>query len=87
MKGYDALESRYRKKYGTSKDTMGKLSFSDLEIQSLGASNALCIGHWLVERAGKPSLQGIFSLVLTEDGGAWKIIHDHTSLSQTPANK
>ncbi|CAN5501534.1 hypothetical protein BH10CYA1_BH10CYA1_39650 [soil metagenome] len=87
MKGYDALESRYRKKYGTSRDTMGKLSFSELEIQSLGEENALCIGHWLVERTGRPSLQGIFSLVLTVDAGGWKIIHDHTSLSQTPGSK
>ncbi len=87
MKGYDALESRYRKKYGTSRDTMGKLSFSELEIRSLGDSNALCIGHWLVERTGKPNLQGIFSLVLTDDEGTWKIIHDHTSLSPTPVSK
>ncbi len=87
MKGYDALESRYRKKYGTSRDTMGKLSFSELEIQLLGDTNALCIGHWLVERADQPKLQGIFSLVLTEDTGTWKIIHDHTSLSPTPVSK
>ncbi len=86
MKGYDALESRYRKKYGTSRDTMGKLSFSQLEISSLGDSNALCIGHWLVEPTGKPNLQGIFSLVLTNDAGVWKIIHDHTSLSPTAAS-
>ncbi|MBS1954172.1 MAG: DUF4440 domain-containing protein [Cyanobacteria bacterium SZAS-4] len=87
MKGYEALESRYRKKYGTSKDTMGKLSFSQLEIRQLGDRHALCIGHWLVERTRQPKLQGIFSLILTEDSGAWKIIHDHTSLSPTPANK
>lgn len=87
MKGYDALESRYRKKYGTSRDTMGKLSFTELEIRSLGDSHALCIGHWLVERADKPKLQGIFSLVLTEDAGAWKIIHDHTSVSPTSESK
>jgi ketosteroid isomerase-like protein len=85
MRGYDALESRYRKKYGTSRDTMGKLSFSDLQVRSLGKANALCIGHWLVERAGQPNLQGIFSLVLTEVNGGWKIIHDHTSVS--PANQ
>lgn len=84
MKGYDALESRYRKKYGTSRDTMGKLSFSELEIRALGDNNALCIGHWLVERPKQPNLQGIFSLVLTKDLGEWKIIHDHTSLSQAP---
>jgi ketosteroid isomerase-like protein len=83
MRGYEALESRYRKKYGTSRDTMGKLSFSDLQVKSLGKENALCIGHWLVERAGQSNLQGIFSLVLTEVDGSWKIIHDHTSVSST----
>ncbi len=80
MKGYEALENRYRKKYGTSKDTMGKLSFSDLQITELGRDHALCVGHWLVERADNQRLQGIFSLVLTKSDGSWKIIHDHTSL-------
>lgn len=80
MRGYDALEQRYRKKYGSSRDTMGKLSFSDLRVQRLGDQNALCVGHWLVERDGQPKLQGMFSLVLKLVDGKWKIIHDHTSL-------
>lgn len=77
--GYDALLQRYQKRYGTSRDTMGKLTFSDLKTFSLGPKNALCIGHWHVELAAKPALQGTFSLVLTKTASGWKILHDHTS--------
>lgn len=86
MKGYEALEARYRKKYGTSRDTMGKLSFSDLQIKLLEKQHALCIGHWLVERPDHSKLQGMFSLVLDKVDGAWKIIHDHTSLFPAAAS-
>lgn len=85
MKGYEALAARYRKRYGSSRDTMGKLSFSDLQIRLLGSENALCVGHWLVERPDHSKLQGMFSLVLDKVDGAWKIIHDHTSLFPSAA--
>lgn len=87
MKGYEALEARYRKKYGNSKETMGKLSFSDLQVKLLGEFNALCVGHWLVERPDHSKLQGMFSLILTKTNRSWKIIHDHTSLFSEPDSK
>ena len=31
LQGFEALEQRYRKAYGDSTETMGTLSFSDLE--------------------------------------------------------
>lgn len=82
LHGYDELESRYRKKYGTKRDTMGTLTFSELHIDALGESNALCVGHWHLVRAGQHPMQGIFSLVFTKTNGMWKIIHDHTSLTK-----
>ncbi|HEY9684337.1 MAG TPA: nuclear transport factor 2 family protein [Drouetiella sp.] len=85
MRGYEDLAARYRIKYGNSKETMGKLSFSNLQVQPLGDNNALCIGHWLVERADHTKLEGMFTLVLTKVDGTWKIIHDHTSLFPAPA--
>lgn len=87
MRGYEALNQRYRKKYGNSKETMGRLSFTDLRVTKLGDSNALCIGHWFVERDHQPKLNGMFSLVLTRSDNAWKIIHDHTSLFSFPVNE
>jgi len=81
VKGFSALRDRYQKKYGNSRQTMGKLSFSDLEVQDLGRSNALCIGHWLLERTDKSTVGGIFSLVLVRTKSDWKIMHDHTSVN------
>lgn len=79
VRGYAALEERYRKKYGASRDTMGTLAFSDLQIRPLGINTALGVGQWHVERKGQPELHGIFSLVLMKNADGWKIIHDHTS--------
>lgn len=87
QRGYDALEARYRKKYGSNRDTMGTLSFSNLRVQPLGDSDALCIGNWQVDRKAQQSLRGIFSLVLTKSDGSWKIIHDHTSAFAAPVSK
>lgn len=78
--GYDALRKRYESKYGNSKDTMGKLTFSDLKISALGKSHALCIGNWHLERKEKPPIDGIFTLLLLRTNDGWRIIHDHTSV-------
>lgn len=82
--GYDALRQRYQSKYGASKDTMGKLNFSDLKVFTLSPASALCIGHWHLERHDLPELNGIFSLVLVREKSAWKIMHDHTSTIDKP---
>lgn len=79
VNGYDALQKRYVEKYGSKKDTMGQLSFSDLKITELGTKNALCIGNWHLERAKQPTIDGVFSLIFAKTNDGWKIIHDHTS--------
>ncbi len=81
VRGIEALRDRYQKKYGDKRETMGKLSFSELKVQNLGRTNALCIGHWQLERIDKPTVGGIFSLVLARTNAGWKIMHDHTSVA------
>jgi ketosteroid isomerase-like protein len=83
VRGLKALRERYEKKYGKSRETMGSLKFSDLEVQQLGGKHALCIGHWHVERKDQPALNGMFTLVLIRTSAGWRIIHDHTSLAET----
>lgn len=78
--GYEALRERYEKKYGNRKETMGRLSFSDLKVSELGKDNALCLGKWHLDRDGKAAINGIFSLVLARTSAGWRIIHDHTSV-------
>lgn len=81
VRGLKALRDRYEKRYGKSKETMGKLTFSDLEVQQLGGKHALCVGKWHVERKQEAPLSGIFSLVLIRTSAGWRIIHDHTSVA------
>jgi len=83
VRGLEALRERYQKKYGSNRETMGKLSFSDLKVQNLGSTNALCIGHWQVDKSDKSTIGGIFSLVLVRTKSGWKIMHDHTSVFDT----
>lgn len=83
IRGYADLEERYRKRYGSNMAEMGQLQFADLEVQALDPGHALVVGRWILERAGKPTLDGVFSLVMQKaDDGAWRILHDHSSLRQ-----
>lgn len=77
--GYDAIETRYKKRYGDNRDSMGTLSFSDLKYVDVSPTSAICIGHWLVEKKDHERLSGVFSLVLVKEETGWKILHDHTS--------
>lgn len=84
LRGYDALRERYEKRYGQTRESMGQLSFSDIEVWRLGPGRALVMGRWKVDRqeAGAPtSDDGVFSLVMVEVDGRWKIFHDHTSVA------
>lgn len=83
INGYDALLAHYEKRYGKNSDTMGKLDFTILQEIELGKNNALCIGRWhLIDKENK-EIEGVFSLVLSRENekSAWKVIHDHTSLT------
>lgn len=86
IKGYDALLEHYEKRYGKNSDTMGKLDFTILQEIELGRNNALCVGRWHLVGKENKEMEGVFSLVLTRQNekSAWKVIHDHTSLSTSP---
>jgi len=81
-RGWTATRDRYRKRYATV-EQMGKLSFDQLEVSTLGDSAALVLGRWKLQRA--EPIGGNFSLVLRRIDGQWLIIHDHTSVEPPPA--
>jgi len=63
---------------------MGKLTFSELEIEMLGAYTAWVRGRWkLVTSQETPG--GLFTLVFKKFPEGWRIVHDHTSAGQTQA--
>jgi ketosteroid isomerase-like protein len=79
QRGWQTTLDRYRASYGNSPETMGRLSFSDLEIHPLADGAAWALGRWRLDYEGRDPLGGIFSLVFRRVDGRWLIVHDHTS--------
>lgn len=75
-RGWQSTLDGYRKRYPT-RESMGRLTFGDLEITELGDQAALVLGRWRLDR--EQPIGGTFTLVFTKKGDRWRIIHDHTS--------
>ena len=76
-RGWRPTLERYKRSYDT-RERMGDLSFSDLEIQVLSRHLAVVIGSWTLARRDE-RLHGKFSLVLRRFKSGWRIVIDHTS--------
>ncbi len=84
--GYQTILDHYKKSFAT-KEEMGALSFSQIEVRLLPASNgaveyAVLYGHFHLARTAHGLYKqddGYFSLVWHKTKDGWKIIVDHTS--------
>jgi ketosteroid isomerase-like protein len=76
-RGWQTVLDRYKKNYD-SREKMGVLTFSDLEITLLSKDAALVLGRWRLKRANDEP-HGTFTLLFRKTKAGWKIIHDHTS--------
>jgi len=81
-RGWKSTKENYQRRYPT-REKMGRLTFSELEITPLGESAALVLGRWRLARDEAP-VGGNFSLVCRKIDGKWVIVHDHTSKGETP---
>jgi len=79
-RGWQSTKDNYKRRYPT-REKMGQLAFSDLEITPLGESAALVLGRWRLSRDESP-VGGNFTLVFRKLEGKWVIIHDHTSRAE-----
>ena len=79
-KGHAQVLASYRKRYPT-REKMGTLRFSDLEIRPLGSDYAAVIGWFHLDRPPEAGGEatGIFTLVFHKTSRGWKVILDHTS--------
>lgn len=75
--GWQTVLERYQKNYN-SKEKMGALTFSDLDIKPVGSDGAVVIGSWRLKRA-QDEPHGKFTLIFRRTKSGWKIVHDHTS--------
>jgi len=82
LSGWDATIERYRKTYQAEGKEMGKLAFSDLDIQQLGPSAAVVRGRYELTMSDGKKLGGLYTLIFRRFRQGWKIVHDHTSSNQ-----
>jgi beta-aspartyl-peptidase (threonine type) len=80
-RGWEATLERYRKRYQEGGREMGRLTFSELEIEPRDAQNALVYGRWQVITT-KETLGGRFTLTFRKLPEGWRIVRDETSLDQ-----
>ena len=80
-RGYSQMVETYRKNYST-KEKMGTLGFTNLEVQPLDEHFATVTGNFHLERtaAGGGNADGYFLLVFEKTPGGWKIVRDATTV-------
>jgi len=76
-RGWQPTLDRYKKNYN-SREKMGTLKFSDLEIDVISKNAAVVLGSWSLRRSND-NPKGKFTLIFRRLNGGWRIVHDHTS--------
>ena len=76
-RGWQTTLDRYKRTYN-SREKMGTLRFSDLEIEVISKDVAIVLGSWALAR-GSDDPKGKFTLVFRRLDGRWVIVRDHTS--------
>ena len=86
-RGYDQMLEGYRKSFPT-KEAMGTLTFSNLEVQPLDEHFATVTGRFHLERtaAGGGNAGGYYLLVVEKTPSGWKIVRDDTTSDPPPAH-
>jgi ketosteroid isomerase-like protein len=80
--GWQATLDRYLATYASPGHEMGTLEFSNLRIQVLGQQGAFARGAWKLTMSNGKTPHGLFTLVFRKFPDGWKIVHDHTSVSE-----
>ena len=78
-RGWEEALKRYQSSYST-KEKMGTLKFTDLEILVLNEDYAEVFGAFHLTRE-QPfgDASGLFTLLMQRHGSEWLVLHDHTS--------
>lgn len=79
QRGWQETLARYRRVY-PDKETMGKLTFTLIEVRTLSSEWATVFGRYYLER--EPAIgdaTGLFTLMFRKLPEGWRIVSDHTS--------
>ena len=80
--GWQGALDRYRKAYQSEGKEMGKLEFSELQIETLAPDAAFVRGSWHLTMTDGKTPHGLFTLIFRKSPEGWKIVHDHTSAAE-----
>ncbi len=78
--GWKKTLDGYKKAY-PNKSIMGKLTFSEIDINVISENDALVFGRWELQR-NNDNPGGLFTLHFQKTIDGWRIVHDHTSSSK-----
>jgi len=88
FRGWEAMRDRYRNRYQGTGREMGRLEFSELELETLGPEAALARGRWRLVMSDGTKPAGLFTVIFRKLPEGWKITHDHTSADEAkPADR
>lgn len=77
-RGWQTVLERYKSRYDT-REKMGTLAFTELEIKPLSEFYFMATGRWQLTLSGGSTPHGRFTLILRRTNAGWRIVHDHTS--------
>lgn len=77
--GWQGALDRYRRIYQGEGREMGKLEFSNLQIEPLGNQAAFVRGEYHLTMSDGKTPHGLFTLIFRKFPEGWKIVHDHTA--------
>jgi ketosteroid isomerase-like protein len=78
IRGYKNIAVFFHKNY-PSKNQMGTLTFSHVEVNLLSPRYAMATGEWSIKHNKGKDSDGIFSVLYENTLHGWKIALDHTS--------
>ena len=76
LEGWNELFAMYKKNYAG--ENMGKLDFTNIEINVIAENYAYVLGRWRITLK-ESSKEGLFTLILKKFDVGWRIIVDHSS--------
>lgn len=85
--GWKKTKERYEKRYKADGKEMGKLTFSELHVETFSPNAAMLRGRFELvfekeKDEKKRTASGRFTLILRKLPDGWKVVHDHTSADE-----
>jgi len=77
-RGWQTVLERYKSRYDT-REKMGTLAFTELEIKPLSEFYFMATGRWQLTLPDGSTPHGRFTLILRRTNAGWRVVHDHTS--------